>query len=59
MPPRSKGITMLPPYLRDEIERRLFGNGFRDYEGLAHKEERTRVSIFNCQPEISRRKLSR
>jgi hypothetical protein len=26
---------MLPPYIRQEIERRLFGNGFRDYEGLA------------------------
>src|SRR5438132_6405686 len=35
MPPRSQVITMLPAYLREEIERRLFGNGFRDYEGLA------------------------
>ena len=35
MPQRSKVITMLPPYIRQEIERRLFGNGFRDYEGLA------------------------
>jgi hypothetical protein len=26
---------MLPAYLRQEIERRLFQNGFRDYEGLA------------------------
>ena len=35
MPPRSKVITMLPPYIRQEINRRLFENGFRDYEGLA------------------------
>ena len=35
MPPRSKVITMLPPYIRQEVERRLFENGFRDYEGLA------------------------
>jgi len=35
MPPRSKVITMLPAYIREEIERRLFANGFRDYEGLA------------------------
>src|SRR5438270_4949777 len=35
MPPRSQVITMLPAYLRNEIERRLFQNGFRDYEGLA------------------------
>ena len=35
MPPRSKGITMLPAYIREEVERRLFENGFRDYEGLA------------------------
>jgi hypothetical protein len=35
MPPRSKVITMLPAYLRQEVERRLFENGFRDYEGLA------------------------
>jgi hypothetical protein len=26
---------MLPPYIRQEVERRLFENGFRDYEGLA------------------------
>jgi Protein of unknown function (DUF3486) len=35
MPPRSKVITMLPAYIREEVERRLFENGFRDYEGLA------------------------
>src|SRR5260370_14141007 len=35
MPPRSNVITMLPPYIRQEVERRLFENGFRDYEGLA------------------------
>jgi hypothetical protein len=35
MPPRSKVITMLPVYIRQEVERRLFENGFRDYEGLA------------------------
>jgi hypothetical protein len=35
MPPRSKVITMLPAYLRQEVERRLFENGSRDYEGLA------------------------
>ena len=35
MPPRSKVITMLPSYVRQEIEHRLFENGFRDYEGLA------------------------
>jgi len=35
MPPRSKVITMLPSYIRQEVERRLFENGFRDYEGLA------------------------
>jgi len=35
MPPRSKVTTMLPAYIRQEIERRLFENGFRDYEGLA------------------------
>ncbi len=35
MPPRSQVITMLPPHLRQEVERRLFENGFRDYEGLA------------------------
>ncbi len=35
MPPRSKVITMLPPYIRQELNRRLFENGFRDYEGLA------------------------
>jgi hypothetical protein len=35
MPPRSQVVTMLPAYLRQEIERRLFQNGFRDYEGLA------------------------
>jgi hypothetical protein len=26
---------MLPPHIRQEVERRLFENGFRDYEGLA------------------------
>jgi hypothetical protein len=26
---------MLPAYVRQEVERRLFENGFRDYEGLA------------------------
>ncbi len=35
MPPRSKVITPLPPYIRQELNRRLFENGFRDYEGLA------------------------
>jgi hypothetical protein len=35
MPPRSKVITMLPAHIRQEIERRLLDNGFRDYEGLA------------------------
>ncbi len=35
MPPRSKVITMLPAYIRQEVDRRLFENGFRDYEGLA------------------------
>ena len=34
MPPRSKVITMLPPHVRQQVERRLFENGFRDYEGL-------------------------
>ncbi len=36
MPPRSKVTTMLPAYIRQELERRLFENGFRDYEGLAN-----------------------
>ena len=35
MPPSSKVITLLPPFIREEIERRLFENGFRDYDGLA------------------------
>src|SRR5260370_36599110 len=35
MPRRSNVITMLPAYVRQEVERRLFENGFRDYEGLA------------------------
>jgi hypothetical protein len=35
MPPSSKVITMLPPHIRQEVERRMFENGFRDYEGLA------------------------
>jgi hypothetical protein len=35
MPPRSNVIIMLPAYVRQEVERRLFENGFRDYEGLA------------------------
>src|SRR5713101_2699227 len=35
MPPRSKVITMLPAYVRQGVDRRLFENGFRDYEGLA------------------------
>jgi len=26
---------MLPEYIRQEVERRLFENSFRDYEGLA------------------------
>jgi hypothetical protein len=26
---------MLPAYIRQEVERRLFENGFRDFEGLA------------------------
>ena len=35
MPPPSKVITMLPAYVRQEVERRIFENGFRDYDGLA------------------------
>src|SRR5438105_1569368 len=35
MPARSQAITMLPAHLRSEIERPVFQNGFRDYEGLA------------------------
>jgi hypothetical protein len=35
MPPRSNVITMLPAWIRQEIDGRLFANGFRDYEGLA------------------------
>src|SRR5713101_4818570 len=35
MPPRPKVITALPAYIRQEVERRLFENGFRDYRGLA------------------------
>src|SRR5713101_8544121 len=35
MPPRPKVITALPAYIRQEVERRPFENGFRDYEGLA------------------------
>ena len=35
MPPSSKVVTLLPPSIRQEIERRMFENGFRDYEGLA------------------------
>jgi len=35
MPPRSKVITMLPAHIRQEVERRLFENGFSDCEGLA------------------------
>src|SRR5229473_6116628 len=35
MPPRSEVITMLLEYIRQEVERRLFENGFRDYQGLA------------------------
>jgi Protein of unknown function (DUF3486) len=35
MPPRSHVVTMLPAHLRQEVERRLVENGFRDYEGLA------------------------
>ena len=38
MPPRSKVITILPEYIRQEVERRLFENGFRDYQGLAQWE---------------------
>jgi hypothetical protein len=35
MPPSSKVITMLPPRIRYEVERRMFENGFRDFDGLA------------------------
>jgi hypothetical protein len=35
MPLRSKVITTLPVHIREEIDRRLLENGFRDYEGLA------------------------
>jgi len=37
MPPRSKVITVLPAYIRQEVERRLFTNGFRDCKGLAQR----------------------
>ncbi len=37
MPPRSKVITTLPAYIRQEVDRRLFENGFSDYEGLARR----------------------
>ena len=38
MPPASKVISMLPPRIRQEIERRMFENGFRDYDGLVPAE---------------------
>jgi Protein of unknown function (DUF3486) len=34
MPPRSK-VAMLPPAVRDELERRLVERGFSGYEELA------------------------
>jgi len=37
MPPSSKVITTLPAYIRQEVDRRLFENGFSDYEGLARR----------------------
>jgi uncharacterized protein DUF3486 len=35
MPPRSKIITMLPPHIRNQVERRMLAKRFSDYEGLA------------------------
>jgi hypothetical protein len=35
MPARSKVITLLPPRLRAEVERRIREKGFSDYRGLA------------------------
>src|SRR5262249_11760005 len=35
MPPRSKLVTILPPEIRREVERRMLEQGFRDYKGLA------------------------
>jgi hypothetical protein len=35
MPPRSKVITVLPPNIRKEVERRMLAKRFSDYEGLA------------------------
>src|SRR5690242_7635361 len=35
MPPRSKIITMLPPHIRKQVERRMLAKRFSDYEGLA------------------------
>jgi hypothetical protein len=35
MPPRSKVVTLLPPDIRAEVERRMLEKGFTDYRGLA------------------------
>jgi hypothetical protein len=35
MPRRSKVITILPAYIRGEVERRLFENGIKGDDGLA------------------------
>jgi len=35
MPPRSKIITVLPPHIRKQVERRMLAKRFSDYEGLA------------------------
>jgi hypothetical protein len=35
LPPRSKVITILPPQIRKEVERRMLAKRFSDYEGLA------------------------
>jgi hypothetical protein len=35
MPPRSKVITLLPPHIRKQVERRMLAKRFSDYEGLA------------------------
>jgi hypothetical protein len=35
MPARSKVLTLLPPRLRAEVERRIRAKGFSDYRGLA------------------------
>jgi hypothetical protein len=41
MPPRSK-VAMLPPAVRDELERRLVERGFSGYEELAKRAARER-----------------